>query len=76
MMVRIYLSGKAEQDDSFILFSDAESKFRKLFLHFIVKIDVSLQSGEWGESRILHPEIQISQKFWVGGRRGGYVKWN
>lgn len=59
-MVLIHLSGKTEQDDSFILFSDPEPKFRKLFLHFIVKLDVSLQAGEWGEGRILHPEIQIS----------------
>jgi len=63
-MVLVHLSGKkTEQGGSCILFSDTEPKFRKVFLRFLVKLDISLQAGECGESRILHPEIQSATSF-------------
>lgn len=60
-MVSIHLSGKAEQDDSCIFFSGADPQFRKLLLHFIFKLDMSLQGREYGKSRTLHPDIHESQ---------------
>lgn len=57
----IHLSGKTEQDDRCVFFSDAQPKTRKLLLQFIFKLGVSLQGREYGKIRILYPDIHGSQ---------------